>query len=286
LSGASLYAKLIQALLILIHSTLTAKHMMESEAIHRQKIQLAAEMIRSARYTVALTGAGLSTPSGIPDFRSQGSGLWTKDDPMYVASLSAFRHRPEVFYNWLRPLARDIGGAAPNPAHQALAELENSGYLKAVVTQNIDVLHQRAGSSAVVEVHGSLGKLVCLQCGNEYPDTEYREAFITRNEMPRCRQCDALLKPGIVLFEEMLPADAWAAAEQHFSRADLVLVCGSSLEVGPANTLPLYAVENGARLIINTLSDTYLDPQADLILRADVAMALPAITREVLEQDR
>jgi len=120
----------------------------------RQALAMAARMLRESRHAVALTGAGISTPSGIPDFRSAASGLWTQNDPMQVASLTTFRRRPEAFFNWLRPLAEKMWAAQPNPAHTALAQLEQAGLLKAVITQNIDALHQRAGSQTVIELHG------------------------------------------------------------------------------------------------------------------------------------
>jgi NAD-dependent deacetylase len=240
-------------------------------------IRAAARLLRQSAYTVALTGAGISVPSGIPDFRSQGSGLWERSNPMEVASLSAFRYRPEAFFNWLRPLARDMLAAQPNPAHLALAEMEANGWLKAVITQNIDDLHQRAGSSEVIEVHGTTRTLTCLSCHNHYELEQYRARFIEAGELPRCAGCGSVLKPDVVLFEEMLPMDAWDRASEHMARAETVLVVGTSLEVAPASQLPLYALRNGARLIINTLSETYLDEQADVLLPYDVAQAIPAI---------
>jgi NAD-dependent deacetylase len=245
-----------------------------------QKILAAARLIRSSRYTVALTGAGISTPSGIPDFRSQGSGLWTKNDPMRVASLSAFRHRPQDFFDWLRPLAITMLQAGPNPAHRALADLEAMGFLQGIVTQNIDYLHQQAGSREVVEVHGTASSFTCPRCHAKYESSVFLQTFITEQGVPRCPACDAIVKPDIVMFEEALPMDAWRRAENHFLKADLVLVVGSSLEVTPVATLPLYALDRGAKIIINTLSSTYLDGQA-IKIEQDVATALPAIVDTV-----
>ena len=244
-----------------------------------QSIQTAAETLRSARHAVAFTGAGISTPSGIPDFRSHGSGLWTSSDPMKVASLSSFRRTPQVFFDWLRPLAQRIDQSSPNPAHQALAQLEAAGRIKAVITQNIDGLHQRAGSREVLEVHGSMDTLTCPTCRRVYPLSQFRQAFLEQGELPRCQPCRQILKPDIVLFEEMLPAHTWLAAEKHCEQADVVLVAGSSLTVMPAAGLPLTAVERGAALILVNPTPTYLDEQAAVILNQDVAEVLPAIQK-------
>lgn len=241
----------------------------------------AADLIRAAASAVAFTGAGISTPSGIPDFRSANTGLWMKNDPMEVASVTAFRRRPEVFFNWLRPLARDILQAQPNPAHYGLARLENAGRLKAIITQNIDSLHQKAGSKNVIEVHGSAARLECLKCGAWYPTEDYIGVFITEGNIPRCASCSAILKPSITLFEEMLPQKAWNQAENACRRADLILVVGSSLEVTPAAYLPVYALENHARLIIINLTATPLDRRADVLLRSDAAEVVPLIAEKL-----
>ncbi len=255
--------------------------MMDLDGELQNALQYASHLLKQAHHAVAITGAGISTPSGIADFRSQDTGLWTKNDPMRVASLSAFRHRPETFFNWLRPIAAQIDGARPNPAHIALATLEEMGILKAIITQNIDGLHQQGGSKNVIEVHGSMVNLSCLSCKRCYPSEQYRQAFLEQAEMPACPRCGRLLKPDIVLFEEMLPLTAWTEAQQHCERADVVVVAGSSLEVAPANHLPVFALENNARLIINNLTPTYLDRHAELLLPLDVAVALPEIVKRI-----
>ncbi len=247
-----------------------------------EAVQTAAQYLREARSVVALTGAGLSTPSGIPDFRSAGSGLWTQNDPMKVSSLTAFRQRPERFFNWLRPLAQQILTAAPNAAHAAMAELEQAGRLKAVITQNIDGLHQRAGSQNVIELHGSLRQAHCVHCHQAYSLELYAPAFIDREQIPRCPACGWVLKPDIILFEEALPIKALEEAQTLCESADLILIAGTALEVSPANRLPMFAMENGARMIINTLSATPLDMFADVLMPFDVAQTLPAIAKEVL----
>lgn len=247
-------------------------------------VRRTSDLIATSRYCVAFTGAGISTPSGIPDFRSAGSGLWTQSNPMEVASLTAFRYHPEEFFDWLRPLAAKIWTAQPNPAHLALAHLEQAGYLRGVITQNIDGLHQRSGSSEVIEVHGSVSTMVCPRCQSIFPAEVFADPFINARILPRCTHCQVLLKPAITLFEEMLPFDAWDRAVGHSRQADCYLVIGSSLEVSPANDLPRLALNNGARLIIITLSPTYLDRKADVIIKADAAAALPAIVDLVLSR--
>ncbi len=245
-------------------------------------IEAAAGLLRSARHAVAFTGAGISTPSGIPDFRSHGTGLWERDDPMEVASLAVFRSRPERFYGWLRPLLRGAWAAEPNPAHLALAQLEAAGILKAVITQNIDDLHRRAGSKNIYEVHGSLRTVTCPRCHETYLSEQFRAVLQGLEPIPHCPRCHQVLKPDITLFGEMLPAETWRGAEEHCFLADVILVAGSSLEVWPAASLPELAVENGAHLIINNLTPTHLDRHADVLLPANVAEVLPQIARLVL----
>ncbi len=243
---------------------------------------LAVELIRRARHLVAMTGAGISTPSGIPDFRSEGSGLWTLYDPMEVASIWAFTRRPEAFFEWVRPLTRMIREARPNPAHYALARLEAAGILKTLITQNIDELHQKAGSRNVIEVHGHLREATCIRCYRKVPAEPYLEAFLQDGTIPRCEQCGGVLKPDIVLFGEQLPARAFMAAQQEARRADVFLVAGSSLEVAPAGDLPILAKEHGARLIIVNLSPTAADRYADVRIHGDVAEVLPRLVDQVL----
>ena len=247
------------------------------------QIQHAADLLQDAACTIAFTGAGISTPSGIPDFRSARTGLWTRYDPMQSASLRSFLHQPDRFYGWLQPLARDIVQAEPNPAHHALAELEAAGKLDGIVTQNIDNLHQRAGSETVIEVHGHLREAICISCGRAFTVSDaIIRRFALGGEIPLCDHCGGRLKPDVVLFGEELPGEAVQEALTLFARADLVLVAGSSLIVVPASYFPMEALERGAKLIIVNLEPTPLDYRADVILSLDVADALPAIVREVL----
>ncbi len=247
-----------------------------------EELARAAALIRRSRYLVALTGAGISTPSGIPDFRSEGSGLWTIYDPMEVASIWAFSHRPEAFFEWVRPLARMILEAQPNPAHYALARLEAAGFLKALITQNIDALHQKAGSRRVIEVHGHLREATCIRCYQKVPAGPHLEAFLRDGTIPRCDRCGGVLKPDIILFGEQLPARAFLAAQQEARRSDVFLVAGSSLEVAPAGDLPILAKAHGARLILINLSPTAADRYADVRIQGDVAEVLPRLVDIVL----
>jgi NAD-dependent deacetylase len=250
---------------------------------HQALIEQAADLIRQASKAVAFTGAGISTHSGIPDFRSPESGLWNKYDPFEVASLTAFRYHPEKFYGWIKPLFKNAQSTQPNQAHISLAALEKSGHLQAVITQNIDGLHQKAGSSNVVELHGSTQSATCLDCGQHYGADWLPEDILGNDDMPRCKACGGVLKPDVTLFEELLPREAWQKAEMLCNQADLILVIGSSLEVYPANSLPEKGIRNGAKLIINTLSATHLDSFADVVIQADLIDTIPPICRQVLE---
>ena len=156
---------------------------MNPVSVTQTALEDAAKLFRNAKHVVVLTGAGISTPSGIPDFRSEGSGLWAHDEPLETASLSTFRTAPEKFFNWFRPLASQIFQAQPNPAHTALAEYEHKGYQSIIVTQNIDGLHQKAGSKQVVEMHGTLQTLSCTQCYKQFPSKDFLIAFIDRKSV-------------------------------------------------------------------------------------------------------
>lgn len=247
-----------------------------------EAVAYAAELIGQARHVVALTGAGISTPSGIPDFRSEGKGLWAKDEPLEVASQSTFRTRPEIFFEWFRPLASSIFDARPNSAHFALAELEKHAKLHAVITQNIDILHQKAGAANVIEMHGTLATLTCTQCYRKYPYQDFLPAFLQNEQLPYCRHCAAILKPDVILFGEQLPQKAWQQAQSETRKCDLMLVIGSSLEVLPVAGLPMQAVDRGAHLVIINNSPTYISVRADINIYEDASQIIPAIVKRVL----
>jgi NAD-dependent deacetylase len=246
-------------------------------------IARAAHLIKNSHRTVALTGAGISTPSGIPDFRSPKQGLWTRFDPMEVASLTAFRHNPEKFYQWFHPLAIQIHAAQPNQAHLALARLQNSGYISVIITQNIDGLQQKAGAQDVLEIHGTLNSMTCTNCYQQYPTSTYIDDYLEHCALPYCKNCGNILKPDVILYDEQLPLRVWQRAEQASQDCDLMFVVGTSLEVMPSAKLPLEALENKARLIIINKTKTFMDTRADVIIHADVVEILPRIVDEVLD---
>jgi len=241
-------------------------------------LQAAASLLARSRESVALTGAGVSTESGLPDFRSPG-GLWAGVDPLAVASLTAFRERPAAFYDFYRTRLAHLAGARPNPAHYALVDLERFG-LVAVVTQNVDGLHQAAGSRRVIELHGNLREAACIDCRRTAPIGVIAEA-LDRHAFPVCAHCGGRLKPNVVLFEEVLPATAYREAEEAVRRADAVLAAGSSLQVTPAAWLPEVARAHGAGVIIVNDAPTGLDALADVVLRGRVGRLLPALVQAV-----
>lgn len=246
-----------------------------------------AELIDQADHVVALTGAGISVPSGIPDFRSPGTGLWAKVDPMAVAHIDVFHRAPSQFWSFYGRRFQILDDKQPNPAHRVLAQLEDSGHLDAVITQNIDRLHARAGSRHLIEVHGSIAHSRCLVCGARFETGEVR----TRHEraadqVPRC-DCGAPLKPDVVLFGELLPARAIAEAEALAGEADLMLCIGSSLEVYPVAQLPALTLQRGGRIAILTQGPTAYDSRAAVRLGGDVVQELAAVAAELgLQQPR
>ncbi len=247
------------------------------------EVSQAAKILAGSKHTVAFTGAGHSTPSGIPDFRSPGTGLWAQSDPMEVASAHAFRRNPQAFFDWIRPLAAQMIVAQPNAGHRALAELEQMGVLKAVITQNIDDLHRRAGSRMVLELHGTMRTATCTGCQKSYFTSELASTFMDSGAIPRCAACGGIIKPDVVLFGDMLPLGALLEAQSQAERCDVMLVAGSSLEVYPAAELPAQARRHGAEVVIVNLEPTAMDDEAAVVIHDDVAVVLPQIARQVGE---
>jgi NAD-dependent deacetylase len=236
-----------------------------------------AELLRSSGRTVALTGAGISVPSGIPDFRSPGTGLWQNVDPMEVAHISVFRREPERFWHFYGNRFSSLRDKRPNGAHLALAELERRGLVETVVTQNIDGLHRAAGTQDLIEVHGSIGTSSCLECGRSYELADVRGRLVTAPDgVPRC-ECGAPLKPDVVLFGELLPEAALSRASELASSADLLLCIGSSLEVYPVAELPRIALASGGRVALVTKGPTPYDRDAAVKLDGDVVAELQAV---------
>lgn len=248
---------------------------MDGAATERAEIEELAGLIRASERVVALTGAGISVPSGIPDFRTPGEGLWSKVDPMKVATIDAFHRNTRAFWDFYRPRFEVLGSKVPNAAHLALAELESAGRLDAVITQNIDRLHQRAGTRELVEVHGSIATSSCTGCGASWRLEEV-EALFDEDGIAICG-CLGKVKPDVVLFGEMLPVAAIERARELSERADLMLCVGSSLEVFPVAGLPELTLAGGGRIAIATQGNTPYDREAAVRLDGDLAEELPAL---------
>ncbi|HSE82395.1 MAG TPA: NAD-dependent deacylase [Gaiellaceae bacterium] len=261
-------------------------------------IGVLAELIRENQPCVVLTGAGcsqesgiptfrgpdpepgdrgfkeVSTESGVPDFRSA-EGMWAEFDPREYATLGAFRRDPEKIWRFYAPRFAMLTSVEPNPAHLALAELERLGLVRAVVTQNIDLLHQRAGSRDVIEVHGSIRTCSCTGCGAAYPLAEV-EPLIDAHGAPPCTACGAILKPDVVFFDELLPEGAILRAVELAEQAALLLVVGSSLEVFPVADLPRSTLIAGGKVAVVNRTPTWVDARAELVARESAGDVLGA----------
>ncbi len=240
-------------------------------------LEIAAELLMTCQNGIAFTGAGISTSSGIPDFRSPESGLWEDETAVTAASFRGFRDHPQRFYDCLRPLIIQIMSAQPNAAHYALAHLEEKGFLKGVITQNIDMLHTQAGTKTIYEVHGHMREATCLSCYRVYPCEEAFKQSLLDHRVPLCSHCGGVLKPNIILMGEQLPYRAWQGAKNAARCCDLMLIVGSSLEVVPVGDLPRLAKSHGAKVILINLQPTDQDTLADVVIHADAAVVLPAI---------
>jgi NAD-dependent deacetylase len=236
-----------------------------------------ADLLRAAERAVVLTGAGVSVPSGIPDFRSPGSGLWENHDPMEVAHIDAWRRDPDRFWSFYSQRFATLTDKRPNDAHLALAELERRGLVRGVITQNIDRLHRKAGTERLIEVHGSIEWSVCLRCGERVSIDRVVELLDSADGAPPCPTCGAPLKPDVVLFGELLPERALTEAQDLAMAADLMLCVGSSLEVYPVAGLPAMTRGGGGRLALITQGPTPYDGEAEVKLDGDVVEELRAV---------
>jgi NAD-dependent deacetylase len=237
----------------------------------------AAALLRDADRAVVLTGAGISVPSGIPDFRTPGTGLWENVDPMEVAHIDAWRRDPDRFWSFYGERFASLTDKQPNGAHHAVAELERRGLVRAVITQNIDRLHRLAGTERLIEVHGSIDRSVCMECGGKVSIERVIRLLAEADGAPLCEACVAPLKPDVVLFGELLPERALADAQSLAMDADLMICVGSSLEVYPVAGLPAITHGGGGRLVLITQGPTPYDDDADVKLDGDVVTELQAI---------
>jgi NAD-dependent deacetylase len=247
-----------------------------SVAVSAQAERLA-QLLRNANRAVVLTGAGISVPSGIPDFRSPRTGLWENVDPMEVAHIDAWRRDPDRFWRFYGDRFVSLVDKEPNEAHLALAELERRGLIRAVITQNIDRLHRVAGSERLIEVHGSIEWSVCLDCGGRFPLDRVVAQLDADDGAPECSVCFTPLKPDVVLFGELLPERALSEAQALALDADLMICVGSSLEVYPVAGLPALARGGGGKLALVTQGPTPYDDDADVKLDGDVVEELRAV---------
>ncbi len=252
---------------IFVEITVTDKNILE-----------AAQWIKNSAHTIALTGAGISVDSGIPDFRSP-EGLWAKFNPMEYATIEAFHGDPEKVWVMLTEMIDVLTSAFPNAGHKSLADLEAMGFLQGVVTQNIDNLHQLAGNRKVIEYHGNGHHFTCLMCGASYDAENFRANYERHvNWPPKCLKCGNYLKPDVIFFGEAIPPDAARESYNLASRCELMLVVGTSAEVYPAAGLPTVARTNGARIIEINISRTRLTGAvADLSLHGSSTRLLPQL---------
>lgn len=232
------------------------------------------QKLKSANSVVVLTGAGISAESGVPTFRGN-EGLWKKFRPEELANFDAFMRNPELVWEWYKYRKQIIAGIKPNPGHYAIVELEKIYKKFALVTQNVDNLHRRAGSKNVYELHGNIQRNYCIDCGKEYPD----EIIFSKAEVPRCDACAGLIRPGVVWFGEMLPADQWNASEKAASSADVFFSVGTSAVVYPAASLPYIAKRNGALIVEVNPETTPLTDIADEFLMGKSGEILPALVK-------
>jgi NAD-dependent deacetylase len=250
--------------------------------INPKSIEKAAKLIHDSKYLVVLTGAGISTESGIPDFRSPGTGLWSKYSPD-ISTLGNFLRNPMSFWEMAREMAPLIVKAKPNKGHLAIAELEQMGLLKGLITQNIDGLHQKAGNPIVQELHGNATELRCVACHGRIPLKTVIKNHRPEDDKypPQCHSCGGELLLNVVLFEQMLPRGMWFESVAMSQKADVMLVVGSSLMVAPADTLPQYTVKYGGKVIIINKTPTTFDKKAAVVIRGESSYILSQIMNKI-----
>ena len=247
--------------------------------IEKENISKSASLLLNSKNAVVLTGAGISTESGIPDFRGE-SGIWQKYKPEIYGSIQSFLKDPSKFWKMAEEIAPTLFNAQPNPGHYAIASLEKMNIIKATITQNIDELHHKAGSIIVYEVHGSINRFTCLGCNASY-NKEQLLRKTKKEKSPLCNYCAAPLKPSVVLFGENLPNFEKYMSIDLAKKSDVMLIAGSSLTVAPICDLPLYTLQEGGKLIIINDQPTYLDERAEVVINNKTGIILPLIVEEI-----
>ena len=249
--------------------------------LEREKIHRAAELLLNSKSAVALTGAGVSTESGIPDFRGEG-GIWEKYKADIYGNIEGFLKDPSKFWEMAEKVAPTLFTAEPNLGHIALAELENMDIFKGIITQNIDSLHQKAGAVLVYEVHGNVNRFNCFGCKASYEKKQVlRKLKKEKDYPPRCDVCTAPLKPSVVLFGEALPTFEIYQSQALSQKADVMLIAGSSLTVSPVCNLPILTLSGGGKLIIVNDKPTHLDAKAEIVIQNKTGIILPLIVEEL-----
>lgn len=251
------------------------------KALDKENIKKAAELLLNSKNAIVLTGAGISTESGIPDFRGEG-GIWKKYKPEIYGNIQAFLNNPSKFWKMAEDIAPTLFNAEPNPGHYAIADLEKMNIVKAIITQNVDELHQKAGSILVYEVHGNINRFTCLGCRASYnKDQLLRKLKKKKDSPPVCDFCAAPLKPSAVLFGENLPNFEKYMSIDLSKKSDLMLIAGSSLLVAPVCDLPLYTLRKGGKMIIINDESTHLDKRAEIVINNKTGIVLPLIVEEI-----
>lgn len=251
------------------------------EPVEKESINKAAELLINSKNAVVLTGAGISTESGIPDFRGE-SGIWAKYKPEIYGSIQSFLNDPSKFWKMAEDIAPTLFNAEPNAGHYSIAALEKMNIVKAIITQNIDELHQKAGSIIVYEVHGNINRFSCLGCRASYNKQQLLRKMKKEKKLPPlCDFCATPLKPSVVLFGESLPNFEKYMSIDLAKKTDVMLIAGSSLSVAPVCDLPLYTVSEGGKLIIINDEPTYLDERAEIVINNKTGTILPLIVEEI-----
>lgn len=258
-----------------------------NEISNERKLEQVAELLLRHSPCVALTGAGLSTQSGLPDFRSPDKGLWARleklpDSASTVMTLQGFKQNPELFYSHFRLFLEMILSAKPNPAHFALAKLEAGGYIRAIITMNGDMLHQKAGSKNVLEMHGTVARAVCISCYRPDDGMVHWQQVLKTGKIPRCLHCGGIMKPDVILTGEQLPVKMVMQAKKLLHESHIILAGGTSFSGGPVMQWVEKVCEQGKKIVIINLGSTILDSVAEVVISADVVEVLPALAEKLV----